>query len=100
MKRAGAVIGAAVLTAAFSLGTSGVAHADPYDCSGYFLNKSAWRHSCANGTGYYRAIVYCDNTWPGRDYERPGNWVRVGHGSVAFCDGNDKAKGGGMQVGG
>jgi hypothetical protein len=90
---------AALFAVTFSIMTSGVAHADPYDCSERIFALTSYRTVCTNGTGIQRAVVYCDNRWPGKDHTRNGNWARVAYPSVAFCDSDDRAKGGTMEVG-
>lgn len=88
MKRAGAVIGTTLLTLALSSAVSGVAHADPYNCSSWRVDTWTWAAQCTGGTGAYAALALCvyvngrDRGW---DQGLP---VRVGGVATVSCSGD------------
>ncbi|SDZ46536.1 hypothetical protein SAMN05421504_1209 [Amycolatopsis xylanica] len=99
MRRIVSLAGALAVGAGILMAGTGVAEADPYDCTTWQPHSDEAAARCTNGTGEYRAHARCNS--PGNpDYDAYGLWVRVGKTSVAQCSRYvfDRVKTAGVQV--
>jgi hypothetical protein len=87
-----------ILTAGLLTATAGSAHADPFNCSAYFINSKTTAALCRSGSGTYRAVASCSYLNTAYYFSRSGSTVRVGQISRAYCPAGSYARNYDVQI--